>query len=120
MKRYLAIFTGSPNAMSQWQSLPEQERHQREAAGLQAWHDWADRHRGSILELGAPLGRTKSVTRSGITDIRNQMTGYTVVEADSHEAAAKLFESHPHFTIFPGDGVEVMECLPIPERPAKH
>jgi hypothetical protein len=31
-------------------------------------------------------------------------------------AAAKLFEGHPHFTIFPGDGVEVMEVLPIPGR----
>jgi hypothetical protein len=39
----------------------------------------------------------------------------TVVRAASHEDAAKLFEDHPHFTIFPGDGVEVMECLPIPE-----
>ena len=27
---------------------------------------------------------------------------------------AKLFEKHPHFTIFPGDSVEIMECLPIP------
>ena len=31
-----------------------------------------------------------------------------------NEAAVKLFEGHPHFTIFPGDSVEVMECLPIP------
>ena len=28
--------------------------------------------------------------------------------------AAKLFLNHPHFMIFPGDRVEVMECLPIP------
>jgi hypothetical protein len=26
----------------------------------------------------------------------------------------KLFENHPHFTIFPGEAIEVMECLPIP------
>ena len=42
------------------------------------------------------------------------MAAYTVVQAESHEAAAKLFLNHPHFTIFPGDGVEIMECLPIP------
>ena len=30
------------------------------------------------------------------------------------EAAAKLFERHPHFTIFPGDSVEIMECVPLP------
>ena len=37
-----------------------------------------------------------------------------VVRAESHEAAAKLFENHPHFTIFPGEGVEIMPVLPIP------
>lgn len=28
--------------------------------------------------------------------------------------AASLFEGHPHFAIFPGDAVEIMERLPIP------
>ena len=36
------------------------------------------------------------------------------VRADSHEAAAKMFEKHPHFMIFPGDRVEVMPVMPIP------
>jgi len=44
------------------------------------------------------------------------MTAYTVVRAESHEAAARMFENHPHFTIFPGESIEVMECTPIPER----
>ena len=30
--------------------------------------------------------------------------------------AAKMFEGHPHFTIFPGDSVEIMECLPLPAQ----
>ena len=42
------------------------------------------------------------------------MGAFTVVRAESHAAAAKLFEKHPHFTIFPGDSVEVMPVLPIP------
>lgn len=28
--------------------------------------------------------------------------------------AAGLFENHPHFTIVPGEAVEVMPVLPIP------
>jgi hypothetical protein len=36
------------------------------------------------------------------------------VRAESHAAAVKLFENHPHFTIFPGESVEVMPILPIP------
>jgi hypothetical protein len=37
-----------------------------------------------------------------------------VVRAASHEAAAKMFEGHPHFTIFPGEAVEVMPLLSVP------
>ena len=44
----------------------------------------------------------------------NLMSAYTVVRAESHDAAAKLFERHPRFTIFPADSVEVMPVLPIP------
>jgi len=33
---------------------------------------------------------------------------------ESHAAAARLFENHPHFAIFPGESVEIMPILPIP------
>jgi len=42
------------------------------------------------------------------------MGAFTVVRAGSHEAAAKMFEDHPHFTIFPGERIEIMPVLPIP------
>jgi hypothetical protein len=63
----------------------------------------------------SPLGKTKRASPEGITDIENSMTGYVIVQAESHEAAVKLFENHPHFTICPGDSVEIMECRPLPE-----
>jgi len=71
-------------------------------------------HKAAVLEQGGPLGKTKRIGPEGVTDIKNHLTGYVVVQAESHEAAARLFENHPHFTIFPGEAVEVMECLPIP------
>jgi hypothetical protein len=114
MKRFLAIYTGSAAAISKWNSMPERELQERQAAGIKAWHAWVERNKASIIEVGAPLGRTKSISAGGIADIRNNMTAFTLVQADSQEAAAKLFENHPHFTVFPGDAVEVMECLPVP------
>ena len=53
----------------------------------------------------------------GVTDIRNNLAGYVIVRAESHAAAAQLFRNHPHFMLFPGDSVEIMECLPIPGAP---
>jgi len=114
MKQFLAIYIGTPASMGQWSAMPEADRKRREAEGIRAWHEWVDRNKASIVDTGAPLGRTKSASPSGIADIRNSMTAYTVVRADTHEAAARLFENHPHFTIFPGESIEIMECLPIP------
>jgi len=114
MKTFLAIYTGTAAAMAKWSAMPEHELKQRQIEGVKAWHAWVEKNKASIVEIGAPLGRTKSIASGGVTDIRNNMTAFTVVQADSHEAAAKLFENHPHFTVFPGEAVEVMECLPIP------
>lgn len=114
MKKFLAIYIGTASAIEKWKLLEEAQRKEREQAGMRAWGDWMTRHAASVLEQGGPLGKTKRVSAKGIADTRNTMTGYVVVQAESHEAAAKMFEKHPHFTIFPGDSVEIMECLPIP------
>lgn len=116
MKKFLAVYTGSTAAQerSGWNALSEGERNKRAKAGIDAWMAWGEKHKAAIVENGAPLGKTKRVGPSGVSDIKNNLAGYTVVEAESHEAAAKMFENHPHFTIFPGDSVEIMECLPIP------
>lgn len=114
MKNFLAIYLGTAAAMSAWNSLPEAVRSERQAAGIKGWHAWLDRNKSRIVETGAPLGKTKSVSKAGVADVRNNMTAFTVVSAESHAEAAKLFENHPHFTIFPGEAIEIMECLPIP------
>jgi hypothetical protein len=114
MKSYLCVFTGSPNAMDGWQKLPEAERQRREREGMAGWKKWAEDNGPRIVEMGGPLSRTKRVSREGVSDIRNNLAAFVVVQADSQDAAARLFLQHPHFTLFPGDGVEVMEILPIP------
>ena len=116
MKQFLAIYLGTPSSgrKAEWDKLDPAARQQKEQAGMKAWGDWMDAHKDAIVVTGAPLGKTKRISVNGIEATRNAMTGYIVVKADSHEAAAKLFVNHPHFAIFPGDAVEIMECLPIP------
>ncbi len=116
MKNFLAIYIGTEDALARarWTALPEEERQAREAAGIQAWMEWGRANAAAIVDQGSPLGKTKRASAEGLSDIKNAMTGYVIVRADTHEAAAKLFENHPHFTIFPGDSVEIMECLPLP------
>jgi hypothetical protein len=116
MKRFLAIYIGTDAAVERagWNQLDEEKRKARDAAGVKAWMEWGTAHQAAIVDQGSPLGKTKRASPQGISDIKNNMTGYVIIQAESHEAAAKLFANHPHFTIFPGDSVEIMECLPLP------
>lgn len=113
---YLAVFLGSKNSpkWAAWNALPEGERRKKEQEGMAAWKGWVEKHHAALVTMGGPLGKTKRVSDHGIEDISNPMSAFTVVRADSHEAAAKMFEKHPHFAIFPGEAVEIMPVLPIP------
>ena len=114
---FLAVFCGSKTSSRRtaWDALSESDRGAREREGIAAWKAWVERHQNAIVAIGGPLGKTKKVTQRGIDDTSNELGAFTVVRAESHAAAAKLFEGHPHFTIFPGDSVEVMPVLPIPD-----
>lgn len=113
---FLAVFLGSKNSAkwAAWNALPEAARRAKEQEGMAGWKAWVEKHKGAIVAMGGPLGKTKKVDLSGIADISNEMGAFTVVRAASHDAAAKMFEKHPHFAIFPGERVEIMPVLPIP------
>ena len=118
MKKFLAVFIGTPASVerSGWNRLEEGKRKEKEAAGMKAWGGWMASHEAVIVDSGGPLGKTKRASAEGVSDIKNNIAGYVIVQAESHDAAARMFENHPHFTIFPGDSVEVMEVMPIPGR----
>jgi len=116
MTNYLALFTGSMNGprFKAWMAMPEAERRAKEREGIAAWGAWMEKHKDVVVGEGGPLGKTKRVSADGIADVSNDIGGFVVVRAESHDAAARLFEKHPQFTIFPGEGVEIMPVMPIP------
>src|SRR5208283_1101293 len=91
---YLAVFLGSKSSPQRlaWDALPEGERRAKEREGIAAWKAWVEKHHAVIVSMGGPLGKTKKVTRGGVEDTSNNIGAFTVVRADSHEAAARLFD----------------------------
>ena len=72
------------------------------------------RAQASIVDGGAPLGKTRRVDANGAKDAKNGIGGYSIIQADSHDAAAKMFgKDHPHLQM-PGAWVEVVEIMPVP------
>ena len=114
MPHFLAVYTMTPESLARFRALPQDEQDAVDAAGLPAWQAWEAAHAQALPDRGGMVGKTMRVTRDGVAPASNDCCGYVVVEADSIEAAARLFEGHPHFTIFPGDGVDIMPFLTGP------
>ena len=56
----------------------------------------------------------KRVDQSGASNTKNEVGGYSVVQAESHDAATKIFgQDHPHL-MMPGAWIEITEIMPMP------
>jgi hypothetical protein len=118
MKKFLAIYRGdsSSKARTEWDKLSLEEQQKLTKRGMESWGKWMQENSASVVFPGGPLGKTLAVDKGGISSKKNKDCGFVVIEAATHEEAAKMFLNHPHFAIFPGENVEIMECLPIPGK----
>ena len=113
MKNFLAIFTRAENSKNhlEWMKLDKDMQKDLFQKGMDIQNKWLEKYKDQIILDGGHLGeRTKLVDKEGIKDIPSKMGHFYVVKANSHEGAAEIFKDHPHFSIFPGDGIEILEC----------
>jgi len=109
MKKFIALYLAPISSIDQMKkATPEQMK-----AGMDAWMKWAKKNEKSIVDLGAPLGKTKRINAAGISDTKNGITGYSIVQGDSLDSVTATFDGHPHLQM-QGALIEVLECMPIP------
>ena len=114
---FLAVFLGSKTECEEIGGLECAARGRaarQVAAGNRRLEGLGRKAPGGARRHRRAAGQDQEGQLNGIADIANEMGAFAVVRAGSHEAAAKLFEDHPHFAIFPGERVEIMPVLPIP------
>jgi hypothetical protein len=111
LRRRLRHEAGRPHRLPQ---TPQIRAGGDRKVGLKAWEDWGKRNAAAIVATDVMVGKTRRVTKSGIADAQNQIVGFLIVEAADIAAAAGLFQDHPHITVFPGDGIDVMPVVTGP------
>jgi hypothetical protein len=109
MKQYVGIFRVPVEVMDEWKrtTSPEEMQAQEKKLG-EDMMAWVEKYKASFVGQGIPLGKTKRVTKDGVVDTRNDLNYMQVVEAESHEAACKIFADSVHVTI-PNAYLDVME-----------
>jgi hypothetical protein len=109
MKKFLVLYKASNSAFEQMKTAtPDQQK-----AGMEAWMAWSKKSASSIVDMGAPLGKSERVTPSGHSPTTNDLGGYSVLQAESKEALADSLKGHPHF-MMPESSIEVIELMPMP------
>jgi len=112
MKKFMVLYMATPADFQTAMKDATPEQHKK---GMDAWMKWMEKNKKAIVDGGGPLGKTKRVDAKGVADTKNGVGGYSVVQAQSHDAAAKLFaKTHPHLQTMRGGWIEIVEIMPIP------
>jgi hypothetical protein len=88
------------------------ETPEAQEAAMQAWMGWFGTLGSAVVDGGNPFGASTAVqsdgSRGGATA---SLTGYSILQADSLDAAADLAKGCP--VLASGGAVEVYEALPM-------
>ena len=112
MKKFLVLYM-APAA--EFEKMMKSSTPQQQKEGMDAWTKWMNANKSSFVDGGAPLGKTKRIDAKGVSDIKNDVGGYSIVQANSADAAAKIFgKDQPHLQMMPGAWIEIVEIMPMP------
>ena len=106
MIKFIVFYLIPSSVMAEWAKTNPDTRKAAEEKLKAEWQKWMSDH-SKMITLTEACGKTKRVTAKGISDFNNDICLYSIIEAESHEAAAKIFENHPHLQI-PDSSIEVM------------
>ena len=96
MTKFLVLYRADQSAVEQMtQATPEQQQ-----AAMQAWMDWFGRAGDAVVDGGSPLSGGDGT-----------IGGYSILQAESHDALQQVLQGHPHTEV---GTLEVLEILPMP------
>jgi hypothetical protein len=102
MANYLLVYYGGGMA-----ATPAEQK-----KSMDAWMGWFGKLGKAVVDMGAPTKPGKLVSKAGAKDISaDPVTGYTIIKADSLNAATTIAKGCPN--ISDGGQVAVYEILPM-------
>ena len=100
VSKYMVFYNTTSAMRDQMAQIPPEQS----AAGMQDWMTWGERVGDRLVDMGSPL------ENDGDTDV--QVSGFSVIDADSQEHLDGLLEGHPHTAA--GGTISTQKFLEIP------
>ena len=107
MSKFLFLYRGPATPMEEF--TPDQTAEQ-----MAAWGAWMSKVGPSLVDAGAPFGARTTVSDNGTSPAPSDQNGYSIVEADSLEAAKAHTDGHPFLSEDKGRfTIEIFELIPM-------
>jgi|ERR1039457_739317 hypothetical protein len=114
LKKFLVLYLVPADVLAGWAKTDPGTRKAAEEKMRGEWQRWMGEH-AKLITVTQAAGKTKAVTSTAIADTKNDIMLYSIVEAGSHDGAAKMFAHHPHLQI-PQSSIQVMEVRAMGDR----
>ena len=108
MPRFMLVYKGDATDMSDMT---------QEGAGavMAKWAEWMQNVGPALTDIGTPFGPGSSLVDDGSAGSATSLTGYSIVEAPSMEAACSLADGHPYLSEGKGNyAIDLYELMPVP------
>jgi hypothetical protein len=107
MAKYIMVYRGPATPIED--ITPEQGE-----AIMAEWNNWIGKVGTALLDVGSPFGPRGAVLGDGTDGTPADLNGYSIVEADSLDAAKGLCDHHPFLSTGTSDfSVDVYELMPM-------
>src|ERR1700693_5822442 len=80
MKKFMVLYMASG---AEFEKMMKNHTPEQQKKGMEAWMKWMEANKASLVEGGAPLGKTKRVDQSGASNTKNEIGGYLVCHDES-------------------------------------
>ena len=107
MQKFLVLYMAPVAAMD---AMAKEMTEEKAKEGMAQWQAWMDKNKPHFADMGAPAGRNKRVSAKGVEDARNDVMGYSIIQAGSQDEAVKILADMPNLDV-PGGYTEVMPLV---------
>lgn len=108
MNKYVLHYHAPAEAMAKMANSSPEEK----AEGMKPWLAWKDRLGDKLVDFGSPMmGATRVNANGDSSQNASEITGYSIIQAESKSDAEALLENHPHLSWTEGCAIEMFECI---------
>lgn len=82
---------------------------------MKAWKDWMDNMGEALVDVGNPMHSGVSVVDDGSDGTADELSGFSIIQADDVNKAKELVKDHPFLSDKTGKfSVEIFELADVP------